>query len=58
MRSAPSGQAADSEYRIVFAEPVLLQAIGFAIGIVLSAVCLIGSIVLFLLPVSDIGAGE
>ncbi len=46
------GSAADSEHRIVFMRPHLARSIGCVIGIVVSAMLFIGSIVLFFLRLS------
>jgi hypothetical protein len=43
------GSAADSEHRIVFMRPHLARSIGYVIGIVLTGLLFIGSIVLFFL---------
>jgi len=43
------GTAADGEHQIVFMKPHLARSIGYVIGIVLSGVLFIGSIVLFFL---------
>ena len=51
------GSKPDSEHRIVFMRPHLAVSIGYVIGITLSAGLLIGSLVLFILRLTDKGAG-
>ncbi len=51
------GTAADSEHRVVFMRPHLARSIGCVIGIVVSGMLFIGSIVLFFLRLSA-GSGS
>jgi hypothetical protein len=49
------GSTTDSEHRIVFMRPHLARSIGYVIGIVLTSLLFIGSIVLFFLRLSSKG---
>ena len=50
------GSKPDPEHSIVFMRPHLAESIGYVIGITLSAGLLIGSLVLFILRLTDKGA--
>ena len=51
------GEAADGEHRIVFTRPHLTRSMGYLIGIVLSSVLSIGSIVFFFIRFASKGDG-
>ncbi len=55
IRNLGAGRADDDRHRILFSRPHILQTIGFIFGIILSAVLLIGSVVLFILRLVDKG---
>lgn len=55
IRGLEPGGKPDSEHRIVFMKPHLAESLGYVIGIILSAGLLIGSLVLFILRLTDKG---
>ncbi|MDI6771972.1 MAG: hypothetical protein QME77_05220 [bacterium] len=52
-----AGWTADTEHRVVFTKPYLAQSIAYVVGITLTAVLLIGSTILFLIRLTEGGAG-
>ncbi|MBM3470836.1 MAG: hypothetical protein FJX73_08605 [Armatimonadetes bacterium] len=51
------GWIADTEHLVVFMKPYLARSIGYVVGVALSAVLLIGSTILFLIRLTEGGAG-